>query len=60
MVFLCTGVIDVLKNDPSVLPRLTIISVAGLGGIIAGYKGDVCGKMCLETDIMYFSFDFFA
>ena len=32
------GLIDYIQNDPSILPRIGIITVAGLGGVVAGYK----------------------
>lgn len=32
------GLIDYIQNDPNVLPRLGVITVAGLGGVVAGYK----------------------
>ncbi|KAK7091794.1 hypothetical protein V1264_009431 [Littorina saxatilis] len=39
------GFIDFLQNDPGALPRAAVITVAGLGGIVAGYKGGVMRKM---------------
>ena len=32
--------IEYIRNDPGILPRAGVITVAGLGGIIAGYKGN--------------------
>lgn len=32
------SLIDYIQNDPNVLPRLGVITVAGLGGVVAGYK----------------------
>jgi hypothetical protein len=31
--------LDYLQNDPHALPRAVVITVAGLGGIVAGYRG---------------------
>lgn len=33
-----------IREDSAVLPRATIITVAGLGGIVAGYKGGLIRK----------------
>ncbi|KAK7456547.1 hypothetical protein BaRGS_00039345 [Batillaria attramentaria] len=34
-----TGVIDYIQNDPGMLPRVVVITIAGLGGVVAGYRG---------------------
>ncbi|CAH1776029.1 unnamed protein product, partial [Owenia fusiformis] len=38
------GTIYYIQNDPGILPRAGVITVAGLGGIVAGYKGGVLKK----------------
>ncbi|KAL8575965.1 hypothetical protein ACOMHN_051983 [Nucella lapillus] len=39
------GLIDYLQNDPGMVPRAAVITVAGLGGIVAGYRGGVMRKL---------------
>ncbi|XP_076456951.1 MICOS complex subunit MIC26-like [Babylonia areolata] len=43
------GLIDYIQNDPGMLPRAAVITVAGLGGIIAGYRGGVMRKLFFST-----------
>lgn len=35
-----TEMLNHIQNDPGVLPRAGVIAVAGLGGVIAGYRGE--------------------
>jgi len=37
--------LDYLQNDPGMLPRVSVITIAGLGGIVAGYRGGVLRKL---------------
>ncbi|KAK3611930.1 hypothetical protein CHS0354_014007 [Potamilus streckersoni] len=46
------GAIEYLQNDPGVLPRIGVIAVSGLGGIVLGYKGGVLRKTLLSTTLM--------
>lgn len=34
-----SGLIDYVKNDRGLLPRAVIITVSGLGGVVAGNRG---------------------
>lgn len=43
------NLIDYIQNDPSILPRLGIITVAGLGGVVAGYRRGVIRKLTYST-----------
>ncbi|XP_025089755.1 MICOS complex subunit MIC27-like [Pomacea canaliculata] len=38
-----------IQNDPGVLPRAGVIAVAGLGGVIAGYRGGMFRKVLYST-----------
>ena len=44
--------IEYIRNDPGILPRAGVITVAGLGGIIAGYKGKAFKKVFLSVSAM--------
>ena len=35
----CADFLTYIQEDASVLPRAAIITVSGLGGIVAGYRG---------------------
>lgn len=37
--YIVTEALKYLQEDSSALPRIAVITVAGLGGIVAGYKG---------------------
>lgn len=39
------GALAYIREDSAVLPRATIITVAGLGGIVAGYRGGILRKV---------------
>lgn len=41
-----------IQEDASVLPRAAIITVSGLGGIVAGYRGGVVKKTVLAAGAM--------
>lgn len=41
-----------IQEDSSVLPRAAIITVSGLGGIVAGYRGGVVKKTVLAAGAM--------
>lgn len=34
-----TATLDYIQNDEGVLPRIAVIGVSGLAGIVLGYKG---------------------
>ncbi|KAL3889648.1 hypothetical protein ACJMK2_001982 [Sinanodonta woodiana] len=46
------GAIEYLQNDPGVLPRIGVIAISGLGGIVLGYKGGFLRKTFLSTTLM--------
>ncbi|CAC5414846.1 unnamed protein product [Mytilus coruscus] len=37
--------IKLRKNDPGILPRAGVITVAGLGGIVLGHRGGILRKL---------------
>ncbi|XP_059139221.1 MICOS complex subunit Mic27-like isoform X2 [Physella acuta] len=39
------GSLDYIQNNPGELPRVIFITVAGMGGIVLGYKGGVVKKL---------------
>ncbi|XP_014777968.1 MICOS complex subunit MIC27 [Octopus bimaculoides] len=43
------GLIDYIQNDPNVLARAGVITVAGLGGIVAGYRGGRMKKVAYSS-----------
>ena len=38
-IILSSGTIDMIQNEPGILPRVGVITAAGLGGAIAGFRG---------------------
>lgn len=46
--FVFLGSLDYIQNNPGELPRVIFITVAGMGGIVLGYKGEfiVCLSLC--------------
>ncbi|KAK6177868.1 hypothetical protein SNE40_012744 [Patella caerulea] len=47
-----TELITYIQDDPAILPRAGVITVAGLGGIVAGYKGGILRKVVLSSSAM--------
>jgi hypothetical protein len=47
-----TGALTYIQEDSGVLPRVAIITVSGLGGIVAGYKGGIIRKTVLAATAM--------
>ncbi|XP_071115487.1 MICOS complex subunit MIC27-like [Haliotis cracherodii] len=41
-----------IQEDPSILPKASVITVAGLGGVVAGYRGGFLRKMILSGSAM--------
>ncbi|XP_053392248.1 MICOS complex subunit MIC27-like isoform X1 [Mercenaria mercenaria] len=41
--------VDYIQNDEGVLPRLAVIGVSGLAGIVLGYKGGPMRKAAFST-----------
>lgn len=37
--------IEYIRNDPGILPRAGVITVAGLGGIVLGHRGGILRKL---------------
>ncbi|CAC5414845.1 unnamed protein product [Mytilus coruscus] len=37
--------IEYIQNDPGILPRAGVITVAGLGGIVLGHRGGILRKL---------------
>jgi len=51
---LFTDFLTYVQEDSSVLPRAAIITVSGLGGIVAGYRGQLRGSLscnCRYDDV---------
>ncbi|XP_064597467.1 MICOS complex subunit MIC27-like [Liolophura sinensis] len=46
------GFIDYVQSDPGILPRAGVITVAGLGGIVAGYRGGILRKVTYSSVAM--------
>ena len=44
---LFAATLDFIQNDPGLLPRAGVITVAGLGGIVAGYRRELSIMFCL-------------
>jgi len=40
VVILLSDALQYIQEDSGVLPRAAVISVSGLGGIVAGYRGN--------------------
>ncbi|XP_046362454.2 MICOS complex subunit MIC27-like [Haliotis rufescens] len=41
-----------IQEDPSILPKASVITVAGLGGVVAGYRGGFLRKIILSGSAM--------
>ena len=41
MYFVFADFLTYIQEDSSVLPRAAIITLSGLGGIVAGYRGEL-------------------
>ncbi|XP_067666154.1 MICOS complex subunit MIC27-like [Haliotis asinina] len=41
-----------VQDDPSILPKASVITVAGLGGVVAGYRGGFLRKIILSGSAM--------
>jgi hypothetical protein len=48
--YIATDALKYLQEDSSVLPRIAVITVAGLGGIVAGYKGLFHCLLCSRSE----------